>query len=67
MTGLRAWSLLVGVCGVNGNDVNFCDDKLEGLVCCRWECVGLVVMMWSFVMTVLRGTGLLLLGVCGFS
>jgi len=32
-----------------------------------WEYVCLVVIMWSFVMTGLRETGLLLVGVCAIS
>jgi len=32
MTGLRVWSAFVGVCGISGNDVDFCDDRLESLV-----------------------------------
>jgi len=47
--------------------VEFCVDMLESLVCCWWEYECLVVMMWIFVMTGLRESGLLLVGVCGIS
>jgi len=57
----------VGVCGISVNDVEYCDGRLLSLVCCWWEYVGLVVKVWSFVMTGLSETGLLLVGVCGVS
>jgi len=42
--------LLLGVCGISGNNVEFCDDMLQSLAFFWWEYVGLVAMMWSFVM-----------------
>jgi len=51
MTGLRGTGLLlVCLCGISVNDVEFWNDSLESLVCCWWECVELVLMMWSIVM-----------------
>jgi len=51
---LERLEIFVGVRGICDNNVKFCDDRLERLVCCSWGCVGLVVMMWSFVRTYLR-------------